>query len=64
MGARVEGIFDEAEKAAGKDPNEVQDLTQDAEQFADKETGGRFDSGIGDAGSALDKEIDQQDQQQ
>jgi hypothetical protein len=58
------GIFDDAEKAAAKDPNEVQNLTQDAEKFADQETGGKFDSEISDAGSALDKEIDQQDQQQ
>lgn len=58
------GIFDDAEKAAGKDPNEVQNLTQDAEKTADQETGGKFDSEIGDAGSALDKDIDQQDQQQ
>lgn len=60
----MEGIFDDAEKAAAKDPNEVQNLTQDAEKVADKDTGGKFDSEIGDAGSALDKEVDQQDQQQ
>jgi para-aminobenzoate synthetase / 4-amino-4-deoxychorismate lyase len=64
MGVCRVGIFDEAEKAAAKDPNEVQNLTQDAEKFADQETGGKFDSEIADAGSELDKEIDQQDQQQ
>jgi hypothetical protein len=60
----VEGIFDDAEKAAGKDPNEVQNLTQDAEKAADQETGGKFDTEVADAGSALDKDIDKQDQQQ
>lgn len=57
-------IFDDAEKELGKDPNEVQNLTQDAEKFADQETGGKFDSEIAAGGSELDKEIDQQDQQQ
>lgn len=57
-------IFDDAEKAAAQDPNEVQNLTQDAEKFADQETGGKFDSEIAGLGSELDKEIDQQGQQQ
>jgi hypothetical protein len=60
-GIRV-GIFDEAEKAVGQD--KIQEATQDAEKLADKETGDKFDSEISSAGSALDKEIGQQDQQQ
>ena len=64
MGVHRVGIFDEAEKAAGKDPHEVQNLTQDAEKFADQETGGKFESQIANAGQALDKDIDQQDQRQ
>jgi hypothetical protein len=63
MGVRV-SIFDDAEKAAAQDPNELQNLTQDAEKFVDQETGGKFDSEIASAGSELDKEIEQQGQQQ
>ena len=59
----MEGIFDEAEKAASEHPDQVQNLTQDAEKFADKETGGKYDSEIDKAGSMLDKEVEQQGQQ-
>jgi MT0933-like antitoxin protein len=60
----VEGIFDDAEKAASEHPDQVQNVTEDAEKFADKETGGKFDSEIDKGGSMVDKEIDQQGQQQ
>jgi len=53
-------IFDDAEKELGEHQDEVQSLTQDAEKEADKETGDKFDTEVGDAGSALDHEIDQQ----
>jgi hypothetical protein len=56
------GIFDDAEKLVGQ--NEVQDLTKDAENFADQETGNKFDSEITDAGNMLDNQIDQQMGQQ
>jgi len=56
------GIFDDAEKMVGQ--NEVQDLTKDAENFADQETGNKFDSEITDAGNMLDNQIDQQTGQQ
>jgi hypothetical protein len=56
------GIFDEAEKAVGQD--KIQEATQEAEKFADKETGDKFDSEISSAGTALDSEIAQQEQQQ
>ena len=56
------GIFDEAEKAVGQD--KIQEATQEAEKFADKETGDKFDSEISAAGTALDNEIAQQEQQQ
>ena len=56
------GIFDDAEKLVGQ--NEVQDLTKDAENFADQETGNKFDSEITDAGNMLDNQIDQQTGQQ
>ena len=48
----------DAEKLVGQD--EVQDLTKDAENFADQETGNKFDSEITDAGNMLDNQIDQQ----
>jgi hypothetical protein len=53
-------IFDDAEKEMGEHPDEVKNLTQDAEKEADKETGDKFDSEVGDAGSAMDNEIDKQ----
>ncbi len=56
------GIFDDAEKLAGQ--GEVQDLTKDAENVADQETGNKFDSEITDAGNMLDNQIDQQTGQQ
>jgi hypothetical protein len=52
------GIFDDAEKLVGQD--EVKNLTQDAENYADQETGNKFDSEISEAGTMLDSEIDQQ----
>ena len=54
-------IFDDAEKLAGQAGGDqvVQDLTQDAENVADQDTGGKFDSEIKDAGSALDQQVDQ-----
>jgi antitoxin protein of toxin-antitoxin system len=63
----MEGIFDDAEKMAAEHPDQVQNLTEDAEKFADKETGGKYDSEVEKGGEMLDKEIDkqgQQDQQQ
>ena len=53
-------FMDDAEKLIGQGAadNEVGDLTKDAEQFADNETGGKFDSEIQDAGSALDSDIE------
>jgi hypothetical protein len=62
MGVCGMGIFDDAEKLVGQ--NEVQDLTKDAENFADQETGNKFDSEIADAGNMLDNQIDQQTGQQ
>ncbi|MGO8883470.1 MAG: hypothetical protein ACLPUO_18085 [Streptosporangiaceae bacterium] len=53
------GLLDDAENLASKDPNEVKNLTGDAEQAADKETGGKFDSEISDAGTKLDDQLDQ-----
>ena len=53
-------IFDDAEKEMGEHPDEVKDLTQDAEKEIDQETGGKFDSEVDDAGSAMDNEIDKQ----
>ena len=62
------GIFDEAEKLAGEMGGDkiVQGATQDAENWADQETGNKFDSEIQDAGNFADQQIDQQmgDQQQ
>jgi hypothetical protein len=63
----MEGIFDDAEKMAAEHPDQVQNVTEDAEKVADKETGGQYDSEVEKGGSMLDKEIDkqgQQDQQQ
>lgn len=56
------GIFDEAEKLAGEAGGEqiVQNVTQDAEKWADQETGGKFDSEIQDAGNFADQQIDQE----
>ena len=58
------GLFDDAEKLAGEHPDEVKNLTQDAEKFADQETGNKFDSEISDAGTAMDNQFDQQPQDQ
>jgi hypothetical protein len=55
-------MFEDAEKHVSQD--EVQDVTRDAEKFADKETGNKFDSEVTDAGNMADKEIDQQMGQQ
>ena len=59
-------IFDDAAKDAEKlvGQDEVQNLTKDAENFADQETGNKFDSEIAAAGNMADKEIDQQTGQQ
>jgi hypothetical protein len=56
----MSSLFDDAEKLAGAGGEDgvVQDVTQDAEQFADNETGGKFDSEIQDAGNALDQQAD------
>jgi hypothetical protein len=56
------GIFDEAEKLVGQAGGDqvVQDLTQEAEKYADEKTGGQFDSEIQDAGNALDQQIDKE----
>ena len=56
------GIFDDAEKLVSQD--EVQNLTKDAENYADQETGNKFDSEIADAGTMLDNQIDPQAGQQ
>jgi hypothetical protein len=55
------GLMDDAEKLAGQgaEDNVVSDVTKDAEQFADKETGDKFDSEIQDAGNTLDQDADQ-----
>jgi hypothetical protein len=58
----VSEMFEDAEKHVS--PDEVQNVTQDAEKFADKETGDKFDSEITDAGNMADKEVDQQTGQQ
>ncbi|HTP16446.1 MAG TPA: antitoxin [Streptosporangiaceae bacterium] len=52
------GLLDDAENLASKNPDEVKSITDDAEQFADKETGGKFDSQIDAAGSKLDDQLD------
>jgi hypothetical protein len=54
------GLMDDAEKLAGQGAadNEVSDLTKDAEQYADNETGGKFDSEIQDAGNTLDTQAE------
>jgi hypothetical protein len=63
------GILDEAEKLAGEAGGDkvVQGVTRDAENWADQETGGKFDSEIQDAGNFAGQRIDQrfggQDQQ-
>ena len=56
------GIFDEAEKLAGQAGGDalVENATKDAENWADQETGGKFDSEIQDAGNAVDQQIDQE----
>ena len=36
-----------------------QDITQQGEKLADKETGGKFDSEVQDVGNMVDKEADQ-----
>lgn len=59
----MEGIFDDAEKMAAEHPDQVQDVTEDAEKFADKETGDKYDSEVEKGGQMLDKEIDKQDEQ-
>ncbi len=59
LGVVLMGLLDDAENLASKDPNEVKNLTGDAEQAADKETGGKFDSEISDAGTKLDDQLDQ-----
>ena len=51
------GLLDDAENLAGKDPDEVKNLTGDAEQFADKESGGKFDSEIDAAGNKVDDQL-------
>lgn len=58
----MSNMFEDAEKHVS--PDEVQEVTQDAEKFADKETGDKFDSEVADAGNMADKEIDQQMGQQ
>jgi hypothetical protein len=55
-------MFDDAEKHVSQ--GEEQDVTKDAEKFADQETGNKFDSEISDAGDMADKEMDQQTGQQ
>jgi hypothetical protein len=55
-------MFDDAEKHVSQ--GEVQDVTEDAEKLADKETGNKFDSEVADAGNMADKEADQQIGQQ
>jgi hypothetical protein len=60
IGGITVSIFDDAEKEMGEHPDEVKDVTQDAEKEADKETGGKLDSEVGDAGSAMDNEVDKQ----
>ena len=59
-------IFDDAAKDAEKlvGQDEVQNLTKDAENFADQETGNKFDSEIAEAGTMLDNQIDPQTGQQ
>jgi hypothetical protein len=53
-------IFDDAEKLVGQggEDSVVQDVTQQGEQLADNETGGKFDSEVQDAGNALDQQVD------
>lgn len=48
LGATAVGIFRDIEQAAGQgvEDNIVEDVTQQAENFADQETGGGFDSEI------------------
>jgi hypothetical protein len=55
------GIFDEAEKLAGQAGGDqvVQDVTKDAENFADQETGNKFDSEVQAAGNFADQQVDQ-----
>jgi hypothetical protein len=51
-------MFDDAEKHVSD--SEVQDVTQDAEKMADKETGDKYDSEVQDAGNLADKEADKE----
>ena len=50
-----------AVRARGRDRMDrvQQDITQQGEKLADKETGGKFDSEVQDAGNMVDKEADQ-----
>jgi hypothetical protein len=75
MGGIPVGIFDEAEKLAGQAGGDqvLQDVTKDAENWADQETGNKFDSEVQAAGNFADQQAEQdflggqqgqQDQQQ
>jgi len=55
------GLFDDAENLAGQGTEDslVQKVTQEGEQLADNETGGKFDSEIQSGGNELDQQLDQ-----
>jgi hypothetical protein len=56
----MSSLFDDAEKLAGSggEDGAVQDLTHDAEQTVDNETGDKFNSEIQDTGNAADQQVD------
>jgi hypothetical protein len=57
------GLENEAESLAKDHPQEADKALDEAGQFADRETGNKFDSQIQDAEGAVDKDFGGQDQQ-
>jgi MT0933-like antitoxin protein len=58
------GLEHEAESLAKDHPQEADKALDEAGQFADRETGNKFDSQIQDAEGAADKDFGGQDQGQ
>ncbi len=54
------GLLDDAENLAGEHPDQVQNVTQDAEKVVDEKTGGKFDSEVKSGGNKLDQVIENQ----
>ena len=58
------GLENEAESLAKDHPQEADKAMDEAGQFADRETGNKFDSQIQDAEGAVEKDFGGQDQDQ